>query len=111
MKKLIKRNPRIFGFILLVGIVCGVYLAFFVVGNFIAWLAPSDPRAIANPNFYALFINPLCGIFASALLTLFCYIFVTIGVLLKALFDGTCNRVNVLGQWLVKKTGGSVKAG
>lgn len=111
MKKLIKRNPRIFGFILLMGIVCGVYLAFFVVGNVIPWLAPSDPRAIANPSFYTFFINPLGGLFAMATLFLFCDIIFNIGVLLKTLFDGTCNRVNELGQWLVKKTGGSVKAG
>lgn len=111
MKNLIKRNPRVFGFILLMGIVCGAYLACFVVGNFITWLAPSDPRAIAYPGFYTLFLNPLGGLFAMASFILICYLVVAIGVLLKMLFYGACNRVNELGQWLVKKTSGSPQEG
>ncbi|AXH60163.1 hypothetical protein [Pseudomonas amygdali] len=111
MKNLIKRNPRIFGFILLMGIVCGAYLACFVVGNFVAWLMPSDPRAISSPNLYTMFVNPVCGLFVMATSILICYLVVVIGVLLKILFDGTCNRVNELGQWLVKKTSDSVQEG
>lgn len=93
------------------GIACGVYLACFVVGNFIAGLVPSDPRAISNPNLYTMFVNPVGGLFAMAASVLICYLVVVIAVLLKILFDGTCNRVNELGQWLVKKTSGSVQEG
>lgn len=111
MKKLIKRNPRLFGLILLLGIVCGVYLASFAVGHLIHMAMPADPRTAEHPIFYQFFERPIAGIFVSCVLVLVCYIAVIIGYLIKSLFEGTWHSINGLGQWLVRKTSGGSQEG
>lgn len=111
MKNLIKRNSRLFGLILLLGIVCGVYLAFFVIGHLIYMVSPVDPHAAEHPVFTQLFMKPVVGMFSTSCLVLACYLTALIGYLIKTLFVGTWNSINSLGQWLVKQTSGGIQEG
>ena len=109
MNNLIKRNPNIFGSILLLGIICAGYLVFFVLGNLIHVYVPPDPRALLSPMFYKFVVNPMGGMFITGMTMLGCALVCLVGFLLKELLVGVRGAVRNLGQWLVGKTAAKIQ--
>ncbi|WP_122531320.1 hypothetical protein [Pseudomonas viridiflava] len=106
MKSMIKRVPSLFGLILFLGIVSGVYLAAFGIGHLVVILTswPAPPSAETWPLLHKFFHIPMLGISLVAVTIL---ILAVVGMLCRLLFN-LLRAIHVaimnLGGWLVHKT-------